>query len=421
MCTLCDSARQFSPAEATEWLRSSNYIVESASPRLSPELSYDTWERRAERDPALLLALITGLQNVSNRLASGVVNARSVIDAAGQDPDEDTETDEAAAPSLPAQTDATRLLQAVAAAQTAIGGFRRDRWINHGNLINNLRRLHQVLTDLQGLPAIPDGRRRTLTVRRLSNRLRLFERQGQRIIDSCAIVVSRAQMLQSDDPPEDFDNLDSVRLDMNDSRLVPIIYSGGRARIDGRIDPRFAMQVIGFVRDVRRMGVSRIYSNGFSRPPKSPVDMGHTRGLSWDVTGFDFYGVRLDLWSGRSPDHPFYENHPDLIDPNDTNRRRASGWYVVPGFGGNGEWEVNPIFDWFRQRIRAHFGNFNYIGPGYNRGHDNHFHIQFHAMQGRESRFHRNIQRLGRGQRTQPNDTVFSAPATRSNPHPREN
>lgn len=363
---------------------------------------------RTWRDPETLDALKSRMLAIDEVVEARFLEIRAILERVSP------ERDSAALP-----TDAQRrFAESVSGFLQIISGMPKSDWIGQRILFRSLRELVELNSIDSELAAIADHSERTILARRARRRLERLPRIAvlQRHIGT---AVQRLEMYQEDDPPESFDNLDAVSLNLADHRLIPVVWSMGRATIDPRratidprIDPRFGIQVVSFLMDIRGRGWSRVYSNGFSRHPKSPRDIGHTRGRSWDVSGFDYFGIRHHLRSGRSPDDPYYVRRPSQLDDF---RNGYSHWYRGEGGELVESQEFNRVFDRFKQIIRRHFGHFNYIGPGYNTAHENHFHIQFAPEPGtRERTYQRRNQmvREGRVPRT-PNSTLHSAPARR--------
>lgn len=379
--------------EAIAWLRREGVLAQS---ELEP-ITHDAWNERADRDVQALQALRAALVGIRRTQTDRVSQTGAWIDQFAQN--------EARSPGSPdnwppidwAADDASRRF-IVAYRRVDADTLTAVSIDDHSELARLLRLFEEVdstqrrsVLDLRGAesPAIVRWLRRAdRPVTQLERQRVTFDRDLDRAIE-------RIDTFLSDNPPEEFDNPNGVILDFRHPSLIRVTYSHGSAVIREPIDPIFAVRVVRFLRDVKTLGYTRVYSNGFGRDPKRPIDRAHPSGRAWDIAGFDYHGTRYHLASGRPPE----EYSGEHLDELGHARRGASTWFNPPGPRREST-EVAPAWRQFERRLTRHFGAHTYIGPGHNASHMNHFHVQLDTMRSLE-RSH-----------------VSGAPATSADPRP---
>lgn len=247
------------------------------------------------------------------------------------------------------------------------GATLRDRI---GDLNRTLQQRENALNRQLG----PDQRRRRQLVYRINS--------AQRDVDR-----SRAYLQPL--PPSSLNNPHAVNILFARSGVQIKYMPHSRHSLQGPVDPVFGVALYRFFCAARReMGISEVYTNGFTRPPVSPIDT-HSRGDAMDIKGFKFGSHLLLLRSGRMMS-------PGDADYNDLTRGH-SDWFdihgTIPERGGRTHEQMMRDFVSIMPRF---FGQI--VGPGQNAEHMNHFHVQLVGYQGASG--------------------AVMTPATRSNPRP---
>lgn len=188
--------------------------------------------------------------------------------------------------------------------------------------------------------------------------------------------LEEAQGLQQETPPASLGNPNAIEVNLNHSG-VNVRQKNGRQQdtSEWRLDPAFALAMANYLEEIRGMGVTDLYNQGFLREPESPDDT-HPQGLAVDICGFMIHGHRLEL------------SHDDA----------ESAWFnttdTIPQLGQT----YREVMVELANRMGRHFGQI--LGPGFNAMHMNHFHVQLRAAR--------------RG------DETLRAPGTPENPRPFE-
>ncbi len=223
---------------------------------------------------------------------------------------------------------------------------------------------------------VPLGQRIRELRDRTIPRLRSRDRSLTYEINATRRELEEARGLQQETPPASLGNPNAVEVNLNHSG-VNVRQKNGRQQdtSEWRLDPAFALAMADYLEEIRSLGVTDLYNQGFLREPESPDDT-HPQGLAVDICGFMVHGHRLEL------------SHDDA----------ESAWFntsdTVPQLGKT----YREVMVDLANRMTRHFGQI--LGPGFNAMHMNHFHVQLHAAR--------------RG------DETLRAPGTPENPRPFE-
>lgn len=378
---------------------------------LSP-IRQDSWHPRAQRNTESLRQLIESLREIRRTLAPRVRELRRLLDEL------ESSTSPVDVLSRSAVADSS-FSTAIQRYQQVGRQLREARWAGG----DRLRRRLDHYIDADSLPihtkeSITSPNRQNSWDRVWNRRLRQTERYLNDTNNMIDGVIERAIQFSDPDPPDDFDNPYAVMINFGHRSLIPVSYAGRRppgSDVRHPIDPVFALRVVRFLKALRRNAYTRVYSNGFQRhvnrngefqSPRHPMDFNHARGEAWDISGFEYIGLRYLLRSGRSP-----IEYTGPSDPSYNHITRGYSQFYVESdnqlISGSG---IDPVFDEFLSIMMSVFGSISIIGPGYNSKHDTHFHVQLSPMR---TRIHMDVQPGGARLPVSPGVT-----ATRSDPHP---
>lgn len=384
--------------EAIEWLQNEGVLAQNNS----VPITHDAWDERAHRDVAALGRLRAALVGIKQLHAQRTSEVRSWLTQYAQN--------EAQAPGAANNANAPPIeLGSEDNCRRHINAFHGiDRETRHAvsvddgsdvaTLVERFERVNETQRQHLLNPPGPGSGATAQWLVRAGRPVAQLERQQGAFDRALDRAMDRIDTFLSDDPSEVFDNPHGVVLNFRHASLIPVTNSSGTGLIRHRIDPIFAVRVVCFLRAVKLLNYTRIYSNGFTRDPKRPVDRAHPAGRAWDIAGFDYGHVRYHLASGRPPEE-FYGRRAGRIGHE---RNGASSWFGRIGLHREAT-EVAAPWELFRGQLIHYFGEHTHIGPGHNASHMNHFHVQMDVM--------RSLERRGEP----------GAPATSSNPRPYRN
>ena len=220
--------------------------------------------------------------------------------------------------------------------------------------------LNEVQRSIDAIGNGGDPQSAISALRTTLNRLRPARNRAGNRLQVAADEARRSRELLNPDPPARLDNPHSVTVNFQLTG-VKVQWGGpGGAPDQGPVDPVFAVATIRFLQAARReFGLQSVFSSGFFRVPRASLDIGHSRGDSWDIRGFRVKDVNLSLRGGRmlEPGAPhFAAQHSDWFDTRE----------LSPGL------TRAAIMRQFVEVLSRYFGHI--IGPGHDARHDAHFH-----------------------------------------------
>ncbi|MCK6572724.1 DUF4157 domain-containing protein [Myxococcota bacterium] len=169
-------------------------------------------------------------------------------------------------------------------------------------------------------------------------------------------------------------NPDAVFVDLNLTG-VDVLWGTGSPvpRDQMHLDPVFAAAMVQFLRGLRGLGVTRLYTAGFLRTAMSSLDA-HPTGHAVDLTGFEFGGALLHLRSGLPAAEDRGEAYEGRVAPagREDLHRGPSDYYNTRD--RLGERTHREIMLGIVSLMRGVFTRV--VGPGHDAQHNAHFHCE---------------------------------------------
>jgi hypothetical protein len=236
-------------------------------------------------------------------------------------------------------------------------------------------------------------------VRRARAWLRWLNGANSAIGDGTSRGELRRQRGYAHNDPTSYSGSGLVELDLHRTG-VTVTNNGGNPlpTSEMRLDPQFGDAMLRFLREVQSLGVTEIRTAGFLRPPASTMDT-HPRGQACDITGFQIGDQLLHLRSGQPMDPPAPGDAAAMARYMDLSRGH-SDWFDHTGTIRGMTHE--EVFHAITNLMRSYFSRI--IGPGNDRRHMGHWHVELTANPGTGPQVH--AQMLDRDQRTETTDAA---------------
>ncbi len=228
-------------------------------------------------------------------------------------------------------------------------GESQEELVRHQEHYRRLQRVERgEATTEEGVPLGQRISQLRVRVNQIRRRIRnlTFE------INQTQSELVEAQQLQQAVPPPSLGNPNAVEVDLNRTGVeVRQITGRQQETTEWRLDPLFALAMVNYLEEIRGMGVTVMWNQGFLRDPVSPDDT-HSQGMACDIRGFTVHSQRIEL-SSNDDESAWFNTTDRILQLNQTYRE---------------------VMLALANRMPAHFGQI--LGPGYNPMHMNHFHVQ---------------------------------------------